>query len=253
VRAVMMLEGISRQLDPDFDIFAVSAPFAVRMMLTFPNPGLRQRLMAEMLTGEGQLNWDRVQQLAGLVVRDNGFRLQTEGLVEPALDMLLSPEGSALRRALVADLLHGSHEASQHARQLATLLSVDPTLSGRRILDRLVAFLFSPEGEETKKQLAAGLRLSGGGSLDLTRIGSLASLARQLHPDFRAGTVLRAMGGYLLSDEGKPARNGLFLDGTGRLVGALVDRLDRLVRPSPLPTQTTAFPRGKEKAKPVDA
>ena len=37
--------------------------------------------------------------------RDDGFRLNTDGLAEPALDMLLSPEGGTLRHALIADML----------------------------------------------------------------------------------------------------------------------------------------------------
>ncbi|MGC9332616.1 MAG: ABC1 kinase family protein, partial [Anaerolineae bacterium] len=53
VRAIMTLEGISLQLDPEFDIWAVSAPYATRMMLTVPNPSLRQRLMDELLTEQG--------------------------------------------------------------------------------------------------------------------------------------------------------------------------------------------------------
>jgi hypothetical protein len=55
--------------------------------------------------GRGGLDWGRLQQLALLAAHDTAFRLETEGLVEPALDMLLSPEGAALRQALIADLV----------------------------------------------------------------------------------------------------------------------------------------------------
>jgi predicted unusual protein kinase regulating ubiquinone biosynthesis (AarF/ABC1/UbiB family) len=113
VRAIMTLEGISLQLDPDFDIWAVSAPYAARMMLTIPNPALRQRLLAELLTDEGGLDWQRLQDLAKLASHDTAFRLETEGLAAPALDMLLAPEGAALRQALIADLVRDPEAASQ--------------------------------------------------------------------------------------------------------------------------------------------
>ena len=103
-RAIMILEGISMQLDPDFDIWGVSAPYAARMMLTLPNPRLRQRLLDELLADGGGLDWQRLEDLAALAAHDTAFHLETEGLVEPALDMLLSPEGAALRRALINDL-----------------------------------------------------------------------------------------------------------------------------------------------------
>lgn len=230
VRAIMTLEGISLQLDPDFDIWAVSAPYAVRMMLTMPNPRLRQRLMEELLTAEGNLDWRRLQDLAALAAHDTAFHLETAGLAQPVLDMLLSPEGAALRRALVADLAGTPQTAGERIGQLAPLLTSDPTLAGRAILDRLVAFLLSPEGAETRAQLAAGLRTNG--SLDLARALDLVGLARRLHPDFGLSMLLRAVGSYLFSESGKPARDRLLLAGAERLIGGLNDRLSRLAPPA---------------------
>jgi hypothetical protein len=235
VRAIMTLEGISRQLDPDFDIWAVSAPYAARMMLTDPNPGLRQRLLNELLTDDGGLNWQRLDQLAALASHGTVFRLETEGLAEPALDMLLSPEGAALRRALIADLLSDPQVAARRVEELAPLLTSDRSMSGRAILDRLVTFLFSPEGEQTRAQLAAGLWTGGNGNghFDLVRLMDLASLAGRLHPDFRASTLLRAVGGYLLSEGGKPVRNKLLASGTQRVIEGLAGALASLTQPTP--------------------
>jgi predicted unusual protein kinase regulating ubiquinone biosynthesis (AarF/ABC1/UbiB family) len=241
VRSIMTLEGISLQLDPDFDIFAVSAPYAARMMLTFPNPRLRQRLMDELLTEDGSLDWQRLEQLAALAMRGSGFRLETEGLAEPALDMLLSPEGASLRRALVASLLSDPESAAQHVEQLAPLIASDRSLSGRTILDKLVAFLLSPAGEETRAQLAAGLRSNGNHSLDLARAIDLASIAGQLHPEFRTSTLIGALGGYLLSEDGKQARSQLLVAGTQRVVDGLAGALNRLARPTPAPPRSVAL------------
>lgn len=229
VRAIMTLEGISLQLDPDFDIWGVSAPYAARMMLTIPNPALRQRLLAELLTDEGGLDWQRLQELARLATHDTAFHLETEGLAEPALDMLLSPEGAALRRALIADLVHEPNSAADRIGALGPLLTSDTSLSGRAILDKLIAFLLSPEGEETRAQLAAALRSNG--RLDLVRLMDIAALARRLHPDFRTSTLLRALGSYLWSDQGKAVRNDLLKAGAERLIGGLAGALGRLARP----------------------
>jgi predicted unusual protein kinase regulating ubiquinone biosynthesis (AarF/ABC1/UbiB family) len=242
-RAIMILEGVSLQLDPEFDIWAVSAPYAARMMLTIPNPNLRQRLLDELVTDEGGLDWQRLQDLAALAAHDTAFQLETEGLAEPALDMLLSPEGGALRRALISDLLRDPESAGQRVKQLAPLLTTDRSLSGRAMLDKLVAFLLSPEGEETRAQLATGLRSGDNGynRLDLARVMDLASMAGRLHPEFRTSTLIAALGSYLLSAEGKPARNQILTTGTQWVVGGIVTALDRLSQPTAESTQELAL------------
>jgi predicted unusual protein kinase regulating ubiquinone biosynthesis (AarF/ABC1/UbiB family) len=239
VRAIMTLEGISLQLDPSFDIWAVSAPYAARMMLTIPNPSLRQRLLDELLTTDGDLDWQRLQDLTALASHDTAFRLETVGLVEPALDMLLSPEGAALRRALVADLLRAPEASAGHMQGLAPILSADPSLSGRAILDRLIGFLLSPEGTETRSQLASGLRTNG--SFDPVRIMDIAGFARRLHPEFRTSTLIRALGGYLFSEQGKAVREDLLTSGVQRLMAGLTNALNRMSRPSPHPQEATAL------------
>jgi predicted unusual protein kinase regulating ubiquinone biosynthesis (AarF/ABC1/UbiB family) len=237
VRAIMTLEGISLQLVPDFDIWAVSAPYATRMMLTIPNPSLRQRLMDELLTAEGGLDWQRLQDLAALAAHDTPFQLETEGLAEPALDMLLSPEGAALRQALIADLVADPQVAARRLEGLGPLLTSDRSLSGRGILDKLIAFLLSPEGEASRAQLAAGLRASGNGHWDLGHLMDITAIAGRLHPDFRVGTLVRALGGYLWSDEGKPVRNDLLRSGTQRALDGVANALGYLARPPRPPSQ----------------
>jgi predicted unusual protein kinase regulating ubiquinone biosynthesis (AarF/ABC1/UbiB family) len=250
IRAIMTLEGIALQLDPDFDIWAVSAPYAARMMLTFPDPSIRRRLMDELLTEDGGLDWERLGNLAALASRDTGFRLKTEGLAEPALDMLLSPEGAALRRALIAELMTDPESAAEYVDQLAPLVSADSSVSGRAILTKLVAFLLSPEGEETRVQLMAGFREGDNGDrgLDLARVMDLASMAGRLHPDFRTGTLISAVGGYLLSEEGKPARNQLLVAGAQWAIDGLTSALGRLAQPTEPPRQPPVLVEGEQEA-----
>jgi predicted unusual protein kinase regulating ubiquinone biosynthesis (AarF/ABC1/UbiB family) len=235
VRAIITLEGIGLQLDPDFDTFVVSAPYAVRIMLTLPDPGLRQRLMDELVTAAGELDWQRLQQLTKLAVHEQGFHLETEGLAGPALDMVLSPEGAVLRRALVAELLRASKAKDGRLDGLVQLLTADPTLSTQQILDRLVAYIFSPQGAETRAQLAAGFRSNG--RFDLERLLDLSSLAGRLNPGFRASSLLLSVGGYLFSQQGKPVRDDLVQAFSQRLVGGLLNSLKGLGQPAPRPTR----------------
>ena len=244
VRAIMMLEGISRQLDPDFDIFAVSAPYAARMLVTSPRPSLRQRLMDELIAEDGGLNWTRLNHLASLASRDGGSHRQAQGLLDPALDMLLSHEGAPLRRALVNELLSSRGPAAEQKLEgVATLLASDPDLSGRAILDRLVAFLLSTEGAETRAQIRLGLRLGGSGRLDLAGALSLASRARRLHPDFRARDLFSSVVGYLLSERGHSARHGLLEAVQRSLALAPRGRMSRGIQPAPsIPADLVAQP-----------
>jgi hypothetical protein len=203
------------------------------MMLTIPNPSLRRRLLDELLTEEGGLDWQRLQDLAALAAHDTAFQLETEGLVEPALDMILSPEGVDLRRALVSELLRNPESAAQSVDQLAPLLTTDQSLSGRAILDKLVAFLLSPEGEETRTQLVAGIRNGDNGQkgMDLARVMDLAAMAGRLHPEFRTSTVISSVGSYLMSEQGRPARNQILISGAQWVVGGITGALSRLAQP----------------------
>jgi hypothetical protein len=130
-------------------------------------------------------------------------------------------------------------KASAAVKELSVFLAADSSLSGRWVVDRVLSFLLSTEGEETRAQLAAALRSNGNGSLDLGRVADLVGLVGQLHPDFRASTLMRAVGGYLLSDEGKPARNQLFVSGTQWVVDGILSQLNRWTRATAAPAQAT--------------
>jgi hypothetical protein len=156
--------------------------------------------------------------------------------------MLLSPEGATLREALVDDLLEAPEASTAHIENLAPLLTSDPSVSGQAIIERLIAFLLSPEGERTRAHLIAGLRSRNGGTagsasssggLDMNRLMDLASLAGRLHPEFRVSTLIRALSSYLFSEEGKPVRNQLLLDGAQRLAEGVLGQLNRPQRAVP--------------------
>jgi hypothetical protein len=159
--------------------------------------------------------------------------------------MILSPEGAGLRKALINDLLRAPEKSSDRIEGLAPLLTTDPSLSGRDIMDRIVSFLLSPEGEETREQVAAGLRANGNGGFDLVRTMELLGMAGRLHPEFTAGTLARSVGGYLLSDRGRPARNLLLETGAQRLLDGIAGQLNRLAQPSTASSQAAVLHRKK--------
>jgi hypothetical protein len=67
----------------------------------------------------------------------------------------------------------------------------------------------------------------------------LLSMAGRLHPDFRTSTLISSVGTYLLSQEGKPARNQALVAGAQWAIGGIANALSRLSRPSPPARQTT--------------
>jgi hypothetical protein len=90
--------------------------------------------------------------------------------------------------------------------------------------------------------LAAALRNGNNGDrrLDLAHIMELVNMAGRLHPEFRTGTLISSVGSYLLSEEGKPARNQMLASGAQWALGGIASALDRLSRPTP-PQQTVAL------------
>ncbi|HNS51403.1 MAG TPA: AarF/UbiB family protein [Anaerolineae bacterium] len=228
VRALMMLEGVARQLDPEFDIFAVSAPYAARMLLTVPGPSLRQRLMDELITREGKLDWSRLDQIVALASQDGRMHGSLEGLLTPALDLLLSAEGAVLRSALVTEILAPAEVGTEHRfKRIASLLSSDEKVPARLILDRVVSFLLSEQGAQTRAQIAEAMRADGSRRLDLESVVLVAAAARRIHPDLRATSLLASVARYLLSKPGERARAEILATGQRRLVEALLPGFER--------------------------
>jgi hypothetical protein len=105
--------------------------------------------------------------------------------------------------------------------------------------------MLSPSGEETRQQLAsklaAGSNGNGSEGLDLARLLDLLGVAGKLHPDFRATTVVRSLGSYLLSAEGKDTRNQLLASGAQRLADGLAGVLNRWASPPESGPQTAVL------------
>jgi hypothetical protein len=63
IRTFLTLEGIASQVDPDFNIYEVSLPWAVQRALSPATAKGAQALRDALLTRENKLRWDRVHEL----------------------------------------------------------------------------------------------------------------------------------------------------------------------------------------------
>jgi len=70
VRAVMTLEGIGTQVDPDFRFFEIARPYAKRFMFIREGRYLRSLIVDQMIRGEkGNIEWEKVWKLAKMAFK----------------------------------------------------------------------------------------------------------------------------------------------------------------------------------------
>lgn len=70
VRAVMTLEGIGTQVDPDFRFFEIARPYAKRFMFMREGRYLRSLLVDRVIRGEsGEIEWGKVWKLAKMAFK----------------------------------------------------------------------------------------------------------------------------------------------------------------------------------------
>jgi len=70
VRAVMTLEGIGTQVDPDFRFFEIARPYAKRFMFIREGRYLRSLIVNQVIRGEkGNIEWDKVWKLAKMAFK----------------------------------------------------------------------------------------------------------------------------------------------------------------------------------------
>ncbi len=70
VRAVMTLEGIGTQVDPDFKFFEIARPYAKRFMFMREGRYLRSLIVDQVIRGEsGEIEWGKVWKLAKMAFK----------------------------------------------------------------------------------------------------------------------------------------------------------------------------------------
>jgi len=102
IRTFLTLEGIAAKVDPDFNIYEMALPFALRRSLAPSSAEGVRTLRASLLTDDDRVKWDALLQLLGdeeAKVEDDD-RPRAEADVGAALTAVVgSPQGAALRKA----------------------------------------------------------------------------------------------------------------------------------------------------------
>ncbi|HZG40063.1 MAG TPA: AarF/ABC1/UbiB kinase family protein [Nodosilinea sp.] len=125
IRSLVTQEGLALSLNPDFKIINVAYPYVARRLLLGETPALRQRLL-EVLFQDGQLQWDRLENMLAIARGDTGFDLlPTAGL---GLRYLMSEEGLHLRQMIVLALTEDDRLHTQEVQRLWALVKDDITL-----------------------------------------------------------------------------------------------------------------------------
>ncbi|MBE9135858.1 AarF/ABC1/UbiB kinase family protein [Nodosilinea sp. LEGE 07088] len=125
IRSLVTQEGLALSLNPDFKIVNVAYPYVARRLLLGETPALRQRLL-EVVFQDGQLQWQRLENMLAIARSDSGFDLlPTAGV---GLNFLMSEEGTYLRQMLVLALTEDDRLHTQEVQRLWALVKDDITL-----------------------------------------------------------------------------------------------------------------------------
>lgn len=125
IRSLVTQEGLALSLNPEFKIINVAYPYVARRLLLGETPALRQRLL-EVLFQDGQLQWQRLENMLVIAQGDTGFDLlPTAGL---GLSYLVSEEGANLRQMIVLALTEDDRLHTQEVQRLWALVKHDITL-----------------------------------------------------------------------------------------------------------------------------
>lgn len=181
IRTFLTLEGIAARVDPDFNIYEMAMPWAVRRSLS---PGTRKgiaTLRSTVLTDDDKIQWSRLLELVEettankddeAVVPDSSFNeiprddtasnqdsneiAKKEAMKDAVLTLLGSPEGSVLRKLLV-DL--------DSVDLISRLLSKE----GRRLRKQAVASIVSDGTRNSSESRTKGDNKNDNGAAALVR------------------------------------------------------------------------------------
>lgn len=122
IRSLVTQEGLALSLDPDFKILEIAYPYVARRLLTAESPALRRRLI-EVLFKDGQLQWERLENLLMIARSDNSFDIiPTAGM---GFQFLVSDEGKYLRRQILLALTEDNRLHTEEVQRLWSLVKDD--------------------------------------------------------------------------------------------------------------------------------
>lgn len=146
MRSVASMEGTVLAHVPDYKFLNVGMPFAGKLMLNPEQRVIREKLVTELMAGEG-LQLDRLLELFDFASREPTFRVGE--LMQGALGYVFSEEGRRFRNALTTSVLSPEVLAPDDTldRIFGRLLA-DPSLDPYEILHAVAGFLQTTEGLE---------------------------------------------------------------------------------------------------------
>ena len=123
IRAVVSQEGLALRLDPEFRIIAVAYPYVARRLLAGDTREMREKLLEVIFDNQGQLRTERLESLLK-VVGDSGTTpgLELVPVAGAGLKLLLSRDGSDLRRRLLMTLIKDDRLSTTDLRALGAML-----------------------------------------------------------------------------------------------------------------------------------
>ncbi len=107
MRTVGTMEGVVLSVWPDFRFLEVALPYAAKLMLTVPDPLIRDRLAGDLLSG-GRLDTAHLAETVLLATQETSF--QVSEFLPEAVAWILSPEGGRLREAVTDAVLSGDRQ-----------------------------------------------------------------------------------------------------------------------------------------------
>lgn len=113
-RSFVTLEGITLQVNPDFQIYKVAYPYVAQWLLTKRSPQLWDNLKKLWLNNQ-TIKWELVLDVLENISQTDDFNLNQ--ILERLLEFLYSPQGNPFRYALVKEVVTNIESLSQETFQ----------------------------------------------------------------------------------------------------------------------------------------
>ncbi|MBM3271352.1 MAG: hypothetical protein FJZ01_27265 [Candidatus Sericytochromatia bacterium] len=156
MRTVGTMEGVVLAVWPDFRFLEVALPFAAKLLLTVPDPLIRDRLAGDLVAG-GRLDSAYLAETVLLATQETSF--QVSEFLPAAVSWLLSDEGERLREAVTDAVLSGDAKVQA---DLDIVLGVGLRAGDLEPVDAIVPFLRwlgqTPAGTLYRRRVLARLR-----------------------------------------------------------------------------------------------
>ena len=123
IRAVVSQEGLALKLDPNFKIIRVAYPYIARRILAGETKEMLTILLDVIFDQKGNLRHDRLESLLEVLVKDTqGTERELFPIAGAGIKLLISPDGSLLRRNLLMTLIKDERLNTSDIKELIKLL-----------------------------------------------------------------------------------------------------------------------------------